>query len=363
MNDLPDLLDDASQPDRDWLADPHALLAEGRHRVRRRRLTFVGGAAAAVVLAVSASAVVAPRLMSDPEPAKPKDKHSSLYVEQRIPVTEVERRCNHVLGNPSYEVDVLKNPPRPWLAGIDRNGRAVRADESAKPVENRVGHSVQLAREGDRLDLDDSGTTCLIPQEGVMGVAEVEPAVALSGDADFAAACSGLLGYDVAGWQRAAVAKDPQQWQAVFVSANGYAAQCAIGREPGGDAETWLHEDRYYDNDGQPIVRSIDRSPNEVNRYSTVHPDCSERGRTWTYCRSVGMLSSTEPDVTIELTLPDGRVETVRATRGGFAYSFRIRTADLPPDEDGFQINPNFPTRILTADGELIWEGWQDQDK
>lgn len=358
MNDLPDLLDDASQPDSDWLTDPHALLAEGRHRVRRRRLQFAAGVAAAVVLAGAATAVVAPRLSAGPEPAKPDGNHSSLYVEERLPLDEVERRCQQYMDNREFDNEDISASPRPWVAGVSANGRAVPASESVKPIENRVGRSVEMAREGDPMNLEDGGQSCAIPQTALIEVAGLSSEEPLRSSAEFIESCSRTLGYDIAGWQQAAFAKDDEQWQAVFVSANGYAAQCVTDRV-GIDLQTLMYDERFYDDDGRPIMRPADTPPDDINRYS-VHPDCEEsfKDSEWTYCRAVGMLSSSDPNLRIELTWPGGRIETVTATRGGFAYSVRVRTRDLPSGTD-----PIFPTRILNADGKVIWEGWQHQDK
>lgn len=49
MNDLTDLLEQASEPDDRWSIAPETLLREGRTRVRRRRLAAI---AAVVVMAV-----------------------------------------------------------------------------------------------------------------------------------------------------------------------------------------------------------------------------------------------------------------------------------------------------------------------
>jgi hypothetical protein len=42
--------DDASESPPEWSADPGALLASGRHRVRRRRLTLLAVAVVATVI-------------------------------------------------------------------------------------------------------------------------------------------------------------------------------------------------------------------------------------------------------------------------------------------------------------------------
>ncbi|GAA3824710.1 hypothetical protein [Nocardioides panacisoli] len=56
MNDLTDLLAQASEPDDRWSVAPEALLREGRSRVRRRRIVATG---AAVAVALAAAAAVA----------------------------------------------------------------------------------------------------------------------------------------------------------------------------------------------------------------------------------------------------------------------------------------------------------------
>lgn len=54
MNDLTDMLEQASEPDDRWSVAPEALLREGRSRVRRRRIVVLGGAlAVALVLAIT----------------------------------------------------------------------------------------------------------------------------------------------------------------------------------------------------------------------------------------------------------------------------------------------------------------------
>ncbi|PVG81692.1 hypothetical protein DDE18_17050 [Nocardioides gansuensis] len=61
MSELREIMLDAATPDRDWLADHHALLHEGRRRVRRRRLAIATAAAAATVLAAALAVAVASR--------------------------------------------------------------------------------------------------------------------------------------------------------------------------------------------------------------------------------------------------------------------------------------------------------------
>lgn len=180
MDELRRAMLDAGAPRDEWQAELPFLIEAGQKRVRRRRM-IATGIAAAVVTVIGTTAALAgiPGLnKADPDPVK--DRHSGVYVEERLAPAEVERRCNVVLN-------VNRPKPLEWVAGVDAGSRAVPAEESMEPVETRVGWTVKLTPRGEVADAntsteDSSGTLpgggggpdsqtrfCTIPPRGTLG--------------------------------------------------------------------------------------------------------------------------------------------------------------------------------------------------
>ncbi len=199
MNDFRDLLDHASRPDQDWLADSHALLVEGRRRVRRRRVR-AGAAACAVVLTVVGLGLGRGHLGPDrPQVATP-TSYADLDLTP-LSVQEVEARCasplrhNDVTGGYSFSVDTPHQPPQPWHVG-----------------------STLLAIPDD----DPTPTACTVPES----TAPLTPLTATDDATQLPRICGGNLGIDLSGWQTLAADADGGVEVGLFRSGNGYVADC-----------------------------------------------------------------------------------------------------------------------------------------
>lgn len=367
MDELRRAMLDAGAPRDEWQAELPFLIEAGQKRVRRRRM-IATGVAAAVVTAIGTTAALAgvPGLnKSDPDPVK--DRHSGVYVEERLPLAEVERRCNIMLDR---RLGTAKREA--WVAGVDANGRGVSAGVSSEPVENRVGRVVTLALAGEPVTGQfepgggpgGSGPTqavCIIPQDEMMDVAgePVDGAVPDPADAEAVAErCSHKAAYDLRGWKMLAATRMSGWLEAVFLSSNGYAVVCSMS-----EGRLRFYEDRLLDSDGEPIVPTDDSGPRDRDRYAGLTPVCAHASRQATNapnqtnqagsrpvvdCGGVGVIPGLPDGYRIEFDLPTGKSHVTTTTHGGFAYTFSI------PEPRGLT---RFPTRVLSKDGDVVWEG------
>lgn len=355
MDELRRAMLDAGAPPDEWQAELPFLIEAGQKRVRRRRM-IATGVAAALITAVGTTAVLAgvPGLnKSDPDPVK--ELPSGLYVEERISPAEVDRRCTIAVNN-------VKGTDKAWVAGVNEGERAVPAAESVRPVENRVGHVVEVAtpgltfRPGEAVGeqtpaegegADGSVTYCTIPQSQVLTTTGRPSEGALPSSADvreIADRCWRYGGYDVRGWDLL-VAADFDVVEAIFLSKNGYLLTCTIGRQ---GVEIELDGERLADDDGRPILPRDDRGRRDPDRYSQLAVSCSE-GRP-AECSASGVLPGLPDGYQIELTGPDGSRQTTETSRG--AYAIRI---EVPNGLDGDR--PKFKIRVLAPDGVVVWKG------
>jgi hypothetical protein len=356
MDELRQAMLDAGAPRDEWQAELPFLIEAGQKRVRRRRMIATGIAAAVVtVIGTTAALAGVPGLnKSDPDPVK--ELPSGIYVEERISPAEVERRCNIVLDNRGSASS------NTWVAGVDKNGRAVPASESVEPVENRVGHVVVVGRPGTKLPSnvahgpgapgeagsgDEASTYCTIPQDKVLtttGRTPGDPVPSPDDRQQIADLCSRFGGYDIRGWDQL-VAAELEAVEAIFLSKNGYLLSCLIS-EDGVFFE--LDERRLADDVGKPILPPGDTGPRDPDRYSQLlELGCSAGGD---HCYMSGVLPGLPDAYRIEVTLADGTVRATETKRG--AYAIRV---DLPADGGGG--DPEFTIKVLAPDGVVLWKG------
>lgn len=348
MKDLRDAMLDAGAPRDDWNAEIPALIAAGQKRVRRRKV-IAAGATAAVVAIVGTTAVLAglPGLnRADPDPVEP-DK-DGVYVEERLAPEEVERRCNLVANHEA-------GSPVSYVAGVDSAGRATKAADSVEPVENRVGHQVAIAEEGDDMteedgSLGDSWRQCTIPQLEFLANAPGEP-TEMPDPADAAAvlqACSGAGLYDFRLWSVLTAATADGRLDAVIMSLNGYPVSCML---EGTGGLTEFLDGRYRDDDGRTRSLNDQAELDDPHRYAAVEPPCVDRDFDPALeCDAAGVVRALPDDYQVEYSLPDGSVlARTRTDQGAFVLLFDIRAQDMArAEQDGVRL------RVTNETGALV---------
>lgn len=200
MNDLHDLLEELSTLEHDVPLDGHTLLAEGRRRVRRRRLV-AGSCLSVVALGAVAFGIV--HTGHGPADDAVTDQ-PALYADldlTPLSVGQVEARCNAplrqngVVGGYTIRADTPQQTPRPW----------------------HVGSTVLATPD------DGSGSTgCTVPES----TAPLAPLTMTADAAQVQQICSDDLGIDLAGWQPVAAAAGGGVEAGLYRSANGYLADC-----------------------------------------------------------------------------------------------------------------------------------------
>jgi hypothetical protein len=358
MDELRRAMLDAGAPPDEWQAELPFLIEAGQKRVRRRRMIATGVAAAVVtVIGTTAALAGVPGLnKSDPDPVK--DRHSGVYIEERISATEVERRCNVVLSNQG-------SGNKTFVAGVDKNGRAVPAAESVEPIENRVGRLILLAPQGtemgDRPPNPDPADTirspskdwagpvfCTIPQAATLDSAGLPPSGPLPASDDsggVAEACTRSGGYDLRGWALLVAAR-VDGIRAIFMSKNGYAAICSLSTN-GADVE--FYPDRFADDGGRPLLPAGDTGRRDPDRYSDLEMTCpgtGAEGQRLT-CSAIGVLPGLPDGYRIEVRFADGTTTVTETHRGAYVVAIEPQQAELWP-------RPIL--RVRAPDGVIVWK-------
>jgi hypothetical protein len=287
MNDFHDLLEDASRPTQDWLADSHALLAEGRRRVRRRRVR-AAALGCAVVLVAAGAAVGSGRWHLGPD--TPTVVTPTSYADldlSPLSTSVVQARCQAQLAdNNNGEVtsftvpDVVRSgtsrnlqPPRPWHVGL-----TVYGVPAADP------------RSSDT-------TACTIPESA----AAPAPLTVTTDPAQLPRICSDNQRIDLSGWQVLAADADGDSQEALFRSGNGYMAECySQNTRMGIQGDTGILEaGRWY---GASVCSPVRRG--DVECFGTGRVDDHTATR-------------------VAITLPSGRIVQRQATDGYWAVAVR----------------------------------------
>jgi hypothetical protein len=289
MNDFQDLLESASRPDQDWLADSRALLAEGRRRVRRRRLR-AGAVGCVVALTVTAAGVTAGRWHTGPD--RPVTATPTSYADLDLtPLTnaQVEARCAAQLrtvdGLDSFTIEDTSvnppgtgnvQPPHPWHVGTQVFAEPTTAHDKA-----HIGNAA-----------------CTVPESP----AAPSPLTVTSDAAQVQQICSDNLRVDLSGWQPLAADADGGAEVGIYRSGNGYLADChaqdntLVGVQGNGEIEKagdWF---------GYGVCSPV--APHDI------------------HCFGIGRIAD-HTATQVAVTLPSGRVVDRPAVDGYWAVAVR----------------------------------------
>lgn len=339
MKDLREAMLDAGAPRDDWNAEIPALIAAGQKRVRRRKI-IAAGATAAMVAIVGTTAVLAgiPGLnRADPDPVKPDQR--GVYVEERLAPADVERRCTFVLNAPHR------------AAG--QQGLTWVTDSTETRVGRTIAmHSVDPTAEAGSSQIQVLGH-CVIPQEAMLDQATgVYPTkMPLPDDAEaLTEQCSRQAGYDFTEWTVLASAARGRPGvdgvNVILMSANGYAVHCNISPPEQSTGIRFL-DDRFHDDEGEPILPSDDAGLDDPDRYRGVAPLCYPEQRQ-VRCISTGVIPGLPDGYRIEVIQPDGSVDEFSPNRGAFAIVTRFAKTGASPVK--------LDARVMDRDGEVVWE-------
>ncbi|WP_154402805.1 hypothetical protein [Nocardioides speluncae] len=352
MDELRRAMLDAGAPRDEWQADLTGLMAAGKQRVRKRRMIATGIAAAVVtVIGTTAALAGVPGLnKSDPDPVK--DRHSGVYVEERISPAEVDRRCNIVLALKGMKT-------QNWVAGVGRDGRAVPASESSRTVETRVGSLIDLAPEGAQVSVSTDGgaggspsdrsAECIIPQINMLDADAWRGGTGLpdlDDNARIAEVCSRVARYDLEGWEVLVSSESRTTRVAILMSDNGYSSVCELWH---GGGRVSIDPQPWSDSSGQPVLPDADSGPEDPDRYRGLVPICAMDGVGMADCSLVAVIAGLPDGFRVETMLPDGTYVGAKTVRGAVAYRFSARENHIS--------NWQFPVRVLDSRGAEVWSG------
>jgi hypothetical protein len=312
MNDLHELLEEASTPSRDWLADSHVLLREGRRRVRRRRLR-VCAAGSVLAVVVAGGGVTATRWLHG-NGSNPNAIAATSYADLDLtPLSsaEVAARCAPQLAadgvtdftvadSITFTDGTEHQSPRPWHAG---SVVYVRTPGSSTGV---VG--------------------CLVPES-----ADTAAPVGMTHDAAaMADVCSARLGIDVTHWQPLAETTSALTEAGIFRSGNGYVAACSVN-DYGDDSPVSTGDvtppDQHFGQTGRCLAAPLAGEP-----ATNLGVDCLGWGRVRDHSAAA-----------VDVTLPSGRVVRAPAVDGYWAITVRddaSRAEALGPQLEYFAAHP-----------------------
>jgi hypothetical protein len=232
MNDLHNLMYEASDGDPNRPDDPMAMLRRGRRRVHRRRgITAVSSVAVAALAIVGGAswlpgATPGGELSDHQRPAAgpdhvppaegPDPVASGAYERVDVSAAEVERRCGMFYENSGVEwpFELQDGDNGPWFEGkpVWGEGRVLQGPPHMK---------VEL------------GPTCVIPQAGLAEEAgtidlPLPPADAPAAIRD---ACGKYVGWDFSQWEILTVSSADGLAAATLRSTNGHVAICQLDPE------------------------------------------------------------------------------------------------------------------------------------
>jgi hypothetical protein len=300
MNDLHDLLEVLSTPEHDLPLDGHALLAQGRRRVRRRRLV-AAGCLSVVAAGAAGLAVVQWDDRSAGTVAVEPPSYADLDLTP-LSTAEVKDRCaaqeKTVYGIDAFTIpDSFVNPP------------GTGDHQAARPW--HVGTAVVVVPLEAGVPKVEDGTVCRVPESA----AAPRPLTVTADPSQLAQICGDYLRIDLSGWQVLAADADGDSQDAVFRSGNGYITDCYAQNQ----AMTGLQ--------GLAGVTEADRwhGANVCSPVRAGDIECFGDGR-------VDDHTATR----VAITLPSGRVVERPATDGYWALA--VRDDASTPTSDPFPV-------------------------
>jgi hypothetical protein len=380
MNDLTDLLQEASGGDPNRPLDPAAMVRQGRRRLyRRRSIATVSGVVAAVLVIVGGSSWLAGTTDGSEQPPgdgrPPVAGQSNVdgRFKQQVEVSqaEAERRCTvvwrNLYGPTDLTVELRANDPGPLYEGD--------AVEVANWLDFDFGEITDPLY----------GTDCVIPQAGLEDAAgSVQRPLPASDDvAGVRDACGRWLGWDFSGWQLVTADSGDHRLMALLRSTDGYMVRCAL--------DTWYLNDRGridfdelwadpYRAETPSVMIATEAKLQAYLEYRVgppyrIHPSlqlgCQREppGRWVADCLGAGWVSGPEPVARIVITDVTGTQHEIPVVDGWYAFAGTvINHADIP--EGGCPQPPSvcdgepgeLRFTVYAADGTVLAEYSEDKD-
>lgn len=305
--DLSELLQDRAEDSSGHGIDPYAVLAEGRRRVRRRRVLATSGTVAVILLVVLTASLG--RWWSTP--ATPEPDGTGRFAKVQVSRADAVSRCHTQLRNAgdngafilldavrAADGTVIGQPQPPWYEGTQL---------------------YFTLKSSGRLN-DPLPRVCTVPQRKLTAWSgTVSQPAATAADVDaFRDQCGAYAGIDLTGWAVADSATSSVGGIALFLARNGYTLRCRqVDRHTGfGITLGVLHD---------APVRGAPASDHLGGR--TIFVGCEppltglgERG----VCFGAGEAYDNGDVGSLRVRLPDGRLEQVQAKHGFYAFMFDV---------------------------------------
>jgi hypothetical protein len=303
MNDLHDLLERVSTPAHDWLADPSALLHEGRRRVRRRRVAV---SAVSCVAALAVGGVTVAQLGgSSPDAVGPSGPTTYADLDLTpLSNAEVEQRCVSAvkLMDQNAPTDfVIPDSILQPNPGIKPDGKDY---QTPKPWHTGT-RVLAMPRTKAEWHFYGEPTGCTIPEAGrtAQAFTRVGTTSQLQGD------CGDNLGIDLSAWQQLTASSDDKNAVALYRSGNDFIVYCYVY----GSGSLGIQ--------GQAFVMQEDAPKTSTDRW-TPGAQCWQTEDHDTYCFGDGRVD--DPAATrVDVTLPSGRSVRTDAVDGYWSVAVR----------------------------------------
>ena len=388
MNDLTDLMHEASDNDPNRALDPTELVRQGRRRLQRRRgiVAVSGVAAAALVIVGGGSWLSGTTDDSEPRPGdgRPPSAEQGMmchglplcgqadpYVGQvylrggaEVSHAEAERRCTVIWRNLYGPTDLtvqLRGKDGPWFEGNEI--------DVVNWAEFPYGETMEETR-------------CLIPAAGLEDtVGTVELPLPASDDvAGVREACGRFLGWDFSDWHVLVADSQDGRLAALLGTANGDMARCELDSQYLNDRGV-LDLDRFF---ADPMLYTIHNvelvTAAELQRTGEMHGDylvepswCEQKKpRTgwWVAdCLATGWLSGAEPAERMVITDATGEEHEVAVNDRWFAFAGTVANhADIPeggcppPPDVCDESRGELTFTVYAANGTVLAEYSEDKD-
>src|SRR5262245_26805235 len=380
MNDLTDLMREASDNDPNRALDPTELVQQGRRRLYRRRgIAAVSGVvAAALVIVAGGSWLSGTTDDSGPQPGDGRppvaghdsvddsaDNSASGHYDWRVHLrggaevshAEAERRCTviwHNLYGPTDLTVNLVGKPGPWFEG----NQIEVGNWSKFPFGETMEH-----------------TRCLIPAAGLedtVGAIQL-PLPASDDSAGIREACGRFLGWDLSDWEVLVADSQDGRLGALLGTTGGDMATCQLDSEYL-NARGFLDLRRFFadphiftTHDVQLVTaEELERAGSGWGDYN-IAPlvDCKKGdgpGRWVSDCLVMGWVSGPEPAARIVITDVAGEEHEVPVNDRWFAFAgsvvnhAAVPEGGCPPEPNVCESPGELHFTVYAADGTVLAE-------